>query len=118
TTKRPKPGILKTVSVTTTPPINMAMLTPIMVTIGTAAVFKAWRNNTPRSDRLFALAVLMQASFITSIMLVRTILDISAIYTVLRDRVGKTIRCKNGQTPSLGGLYPWTGNNPNFMERK
>ena len=57
TVRRPSPGIANTVSVTTTPPISSAMPMPMMVTMGTAAFFSAWRTSTVPGARPLAVAV-------------------------------------------------------------
>ena len=51
--------MLKTLSVTTTPPISSAMPMPMTVTIGTAALRSAWRISTFSVGRPLARAVRM-----------------------------------------------------------
>ena len=51
------PGILNTLSVTTTPEISSAKPVPITVITGTAALRSAWRSITPASPMPFARAV-------------------------------------------------------------
>ena len=51
--------MLKTLSVTTTPPISSAMPMPMMVTIGTEALRSAWRISSALLSRPLALAVRM-----------------------------------------------------------
>ena len=51
------PGIAKTLSVTTTPPIRSVSPTPMIVTIGIEAFRRAWLTTTVRVDRPLAWAV-------------------------------------------------------------
>ena len=56
---RPSPGMLKTISVTTAPPISTAMVTPITVTTGTSALRKPWIQSTMGCESPLARAVRM-----------------------------------------------------------
>ena len=57
TAKRPTPGQLKIVSVTTAPPSRKPICRPISVVTGTSALRSAWRSTTRRSFRPLARAV-------------------------------------------------------------
>ncbi|MOA41182.1 hypothetical protein D3C78_1631210 [compost metagenome] len=92
--------MLNTDSVTTTPPMSIAILTPMIVTMGTAALPSAWRSNTPLSRSPLARAVRTKSSCMTSITLLRTMRAIRATYTVLKASVGRTRRCANCHAPS------------------
>ncbi len=50
-TSRPSPGQPKTLSTTTTPPMNTPMSRPIMLMIGGAALRRAWRTTTREADK-------------------------------------------------------------------
>ncbi|CFN69850.1 Uncharacterised protein [Bordetella pertussis] len=93
-TRRPRPGMLNTDSVTTTPLISSATPTPITVAMGTAALRRAWPSSTPVSPSPLARAVRMKSSPMTSMMLVRVMRAISATYTVDSASEGRTRRCR------------------------
>jgi hypothetical protein len=57
--RRPRPGMLKTISVTTAPPMRIAVVMPITVTTGTIAFRNAWPTTTTRCESPFARAVRM-----------------------------------------------------------
>src|SRR2546422_6506061 len=52
--RRPSPGMLKTISVTTAPPISTAVVIPMTVTTGTIALRKACPTMTTPCDSPFA----------------------------------------------------------------
>ena len=57
--RRPIPGMLKTISVTTAPPTRIAIVTPMTVTTGTSAFRKPCTYATTGSGSPFARAVRM-----------------------------------------------------------
>ncbi|MNT61555.1 hypothetical protein D3C72_1992080 [compost metagenome] len=89
---------------TTTPLISSAMLTPITVMMGTAALRSACAIITARSVMPLARAVRMKSSPITSSTLLRAMRAIRATKPVLSARVGSSRCMPKAQRPADGAL--------------